>query len=117
MSGGGLGVFTFPGAMKQAESTVKPSGVPVLAANLPTRGKNTVFLYRELLHFYRPCMYGLFVPSTGGDEVIAQLGNMGYVVQFNAHPWLVRKSTVRSPYPTIVISSPFARPRGLLHSR
>ena len=124
ISGGG-GSFRFSrrdcGTSSVYHATCHLRAVPVLAAKLTDQGGKYGFSPFELKS------YSIFVTrvcvtfSCHGrerDEIVAQLGNMGYVVHFNAYASVVGAETYRKvtiPYDRNFL--PVCKAERLLHSR
>ena len=124
ISGGG-GSFRFPrrdcGTSSVYHATCHLRAVPVLAAKLTDQGGKYGFSPFELKS------YSIFITrvcvtfSCHGrerDEIVAQLGNMGYVVHFNAYASVVGAETYRKvtiPYDRHFL--PVCKAERLLHSR
>ena len=93
---GGVGSFYFPrrddGTSRVYHVICRLRAVPVLAAKLTSQGEKYGFspflLESYSIFIARVCM-AFLCHRREGDEIIAQLGNMGYVVHFNAYPSVV----------------------------
>ena len=101
ISGGG-GSFRFPrrdcGTSSVNHATCRLRAVPVLAAKLTDQGGKYGFPPFELesysIFVTRVCVTFL-CHGRERDEIVAQLGNMGYVVHFNTYPSVVGAETYR----------------------
>ena len=125
ISVGMVGAFAFPAAIvAQAVSTMLPAASgrnPYWRQSLPTKGEKCGFSSFELesysIFVTRVCVTFL-CHGRERDEIVAHLENMGYVVHFNAYSSVLGAETYRKVTIRYDRSfSPFARPRGLLHSR
>ena len=94
--------FRFPrrdcGTSSVNHATCRLRAVPVLAAKFTDEGKKYGFSPFELKSYSifvtRLCVTFL-CHGRERDDIVAQLGNMGYVVHFNAYPSVVGAETYR----------------------